>query len=527
MVNNKETKKNRYIYPNGFSLAEALMTLLIISIITIASIPVITKKKRNYDDTPHGEWTCEYNEQGMHSSWSQDSPTPVVNSSYCEFVPPAKAKSFIVKAVGGGGGGGAGFSELRLDAMYPGETKTIDFLANNKYDIVMVGGGGGGGGGNDERGGTRGYGGGSGAAVSFTFTPSYDISYTIKVGEGGSGGNGDNGKHSAGSGTAGGDTTFGGIVIAGGGTGGEGVRYNRAPYGCKRVKLTLGGKCFQYMLGGIPIDQIPSECVINTELGCAGKYAYSDPTGNLKITNVKSKNGKDGTQQTQGSTTSYYSSIIGEKMMQPTYSYPWPSRGTSQNLASMKAGSIGMGGYGGQGKSASGNSGIGGYAAVKSDILVAGSAGQAAAPVIYPSAMIKNKIRVYLGKGGRGGRVTSSTTATNPSDGTSTVVGDILTAPFGRAGENKAIYPSSSTVSYVKGEDGGVSGFATDETPSFGGRSGGTSDSNSNARAATAFGGGGGGGGALRASQYGTATYNTVYSGNGADGAPGKVIIKW
>ena len=79
----------------------------------------------------------------------------------------------------------------------------------------------------------------------------------------------------------------------------------------------------------------------------------------------------------------------------------------------------------------------------------------------------------------------------------------------------------------VKGEDGGVSGFATDETPSFGGRSGGTSDSNSNARAATAFGGGGGGGGALRASQYGTATYNTVYSGNGADGAPGKVIIKW
>ena len=36
----------------GFTLAEALMALLVISLITIASIPVITKKKRRTEFNP-------------------------------------------------------------------------------------------------------------------------------------------------------------------------------------------------------------------------------------------------------------------------------------------------------------------------------------------------------------------------------------------------------------------------------------------------------------------------------------------
>ena len=40
-------------------------------------------------------------------------------------------------------------------------------------------------------------------------------------------------------------------------------------------------------------------------------------------------------------------------------------------------------------------------------------------------------------------------------------------------------------------------------------------------------GGGGGGGGAKRSTAYGTSSYNHTYSGDGADGGNGKVIIKW
>lgn len=87
------------------------------------------------------------------------------------------------------------------------------------------------------------------------------------------------------------------------------------------------------------------------------------------MTNLKSINGKNGTRNASGALTSYYSAYAGEKMLQPIYSFPWPSRGISNNLSSMKAGSIGLGGYGGKGKNSYGTNGIGGYAAVKSDIL--------------------------------------------------------------------------------------------------------------------------------------------------------------
>lgn len=509
----------------AFSLAEALITLLIVCLITLASVPILTKKKRTLEQIPHGEWTCILNENGQHESWSQDSPTPVINNSYCEFVPPERAQNFIIKAVGGGGGGGAGFSELKLDALYPGESKTFDFIANNKYHIALIGAGGGGGGGNKERGGTRAHGGGSGAAVSFDFTPTYNISYSISVGNAGTGGHGDDGKHSGGDGSNGGDTSFGGMVFAGGGTGGMAIQYDGAGSACKTIKASL--KCFSY---GTNWQSHP-ECINNTGYGCGGAYKLSDPSGNLKITNVKSINGTDGTRDASGRTTGYYSAYIGEQLLQPTYSFPWPSRGESGNLASMKAGSIGMGGYGGQGKNSSGTSGMGGYAAVKSDVLVAGRAGEAAQMVLYPATTLDGKIRIVIGKGGKGGKNKyqyNNHTQTEPTDGEITKVGDLFNAPCGRAGENKVIFPSSTTASIAVGTDGPVSGIENDETPSYGGRSlNGESVSTSDAEIVTAFGGGGGGGGAMRSSDYSTASYSNVYSGDGADGGNGKVIITW
>ena len=41
----------------AFSMAEALITLLIVCIIVLASVPVITKKRRNMDNS-HGKYLC-------------------------------------------------------------------------------------------------------------------------------------------------------------------------------------------------------------------------------------------------------------------------------------------------------------------------------------------------------------------------------------------------------------------------------------------------------------------------------------
>ena len=458
----------------GFSLAEALMALLVVSLITIATIPVITKKKRSLENIPHGQWTCEIDEDGMHSSYSQDAPTPVVNADHCEFTPPPRAKNFIIKAVGGGGGGGAGYSNLVMEALYPGQSKRIDFLANNQYDIVLVGGG------------------------------------------GGDGGNG-------------GDTNFGNIVFAGGGTGGMAIQYDGTGSAC--VARNLGAMMFDKNCRGSDWQNY-EKCVRYTGYGCSGKYSYSDPSGSLKITNVKSVNGQDGTRTSAGMKTSYYSSVISEKMLMASNSYPYSTIGnTSYNLARMKENVMGMSGGGGQGKNSGGTAGVGGYAAVKSDILSGGKAGQAARLMLYPAASINERLIIKLGKGGTGGKniFTSSTRSmTQPTDGTDTVVGNLFRAPGGEAGKNQAIEPDIASASYVAGEDGAVSGISANEVVSYGGRSvdGATAES-SNAPGTTAAGGGGGGGGAKRSTAYGTSSYNHTYSGDGADGGNGKVIIKW
>ena len=70
----------------------------------------------------------------------------------------------------------------------------------------------------------------------------------------------------------------------------------------------------------------------------------------------------------------------------------------------MKENNMGMSGGGGQGKNGGGTAGVGGYAAVKSDILSGGKAGQAARLMLYPAASINERLIIKLGKGGTGGK---------------------------------------------------------------------------------------------------------------------------
>ena len=136
------TKKSNKI--KAFSLAEALITLLIVSMITIAAVPVLTKKRTEKEN--HGKWICTRNAAGQHIQWTTSAvgdafvpQNPTVTGDSCSFTPPPMARNFNITAVGGGGGGGGGLSENK--------SWNSDFKVEHagKYKAVAIGGGGGGG----------------------------------------------------------------------------------------------------------------------------------------------------------------------------------------------------------------------------------------------------------------------------------------------------------------------------------------------------------------------------------------------
>lgn len=96
----------------GFSLAEALITLLIICVVAIASAPVITKKHRAKLNLPHGAFACYWDGNQLISKYvinGEESDGKVIYDNEegrygCEFNPPVKAKNFVATIVGGGGG---------------------------------------------------------------------------------------------------------------------------------------------------------------------------------------------------------------------------------------------------------------------------------------------------------------------------------------------------------------------------------------------------------------------------------------
>ena len=146
----------------AFSLAEALITLLIVCLITLASIPVLTKKRRTITDGGSGQWICTLVEQKdangnvtgyKHVYWNSQTSDGDINDpstwdvagdgTSCTFAPPLKAKNFAVTLIGGGGGGadGAARREVYLDA---NNTRTQELPAGDDYYVAVVGGGGGG-----------------------------------------------------------------------------------------------------------------------------------------------------------------------------------------------------------------------------------------------------------------------------------------------------------------------------------------------------------------------------------------------
>lgn len=130
----------------GFSLAEALIALLIVSLIIAASLPIITKKTKEY--AKHGYWECVVNASGQHVSRTviggRDSGFAMANSGLsCSFSPPPNIERFQVTVVGGGGSGGSGTSGEITDPAIasPGGQKTVFAETDGPYSYILQGAG--------------------------------------------------------------------------------------------------------------------------------------------------------------------------------------------------------------------------------------------------------------------------------------------------------------------------------------------------------------------------------------------------
>lgn len=182
----------------AFSLAEALITLLIVCLITLASIPVLTKKKRDIKtDGPSGLWICTRHSLGHLVHFSSNESDKDINKpdewpAGCDFLPPLNAKNFNITAIGAGGNGADGISTIEKVA---DSTKDAIFQPQEDgiYRVVVVGGGGGGGDGRlrdddatckKNRCGSGGAG-ASGAYVMVDVELSKNHSYTLQHGVGG------------------------------------------------------------------------------------------------------------------------------------------------------------------------------------------------------------------------------------------------------------------------------------------------------------------------------------------------------
>ena len=476
----------------GFTLAEALMALLVISLITIASIPVITKKKRLVETTPHGKWMCTRNASGQHIVYgSEANPSGwVVSGDKCQFLVPRGARGFVVSAIGGGGGGGGSSTEREF---HDGKNGSFAVKTYGRYKFFAIGGGG--------RGGRydcahhRDIGrlslGGGGGAGGFGYGE-VDIdnsvnSVTITVGQRG-----------------GGDGTDGA-------TGGDSVITLNSNYKSEEIIRAKGGG------GGAGRRQT---CHKGTD-GAAG--SQGGVVFGSNVINAKTYNSSEGNGVTRCG--SMYCPAYDNKACNGQGCYGKVSRGgitEMENLFDVSllpfSGSVNKYGDGGEtwSKHLGGILvGANGYAAMMVDVVYIGEGGKAAPnPKIskfYPS-FDKRRFDVTIGAGGKGGE-----TGMAGKPGGETKVGNIFTVRGGDGGETYNPTTTNTTGKYAGGNGGDGSLYIKGEvqTTAKGGYASGNTSS-ANGQNAKYYGSGGGGAGVSGST-----------SGTGGNGAPGYVIIEW
>ncbi len=124
---------------NAFSIAEVLVTMLVVSLVVVMSMPVITRKKLNANARVEGGyWECKLNSNGQHVS------SDGAGTDRCVFTrPEGGVKEYSILVIGGGGGGAAGSdNNFRLSSYGNPVSGEVPMTAT--YNWLLVGGGGGG-----------------------------------------------------------------------------------------------------------------------------------------------------------------------------------------------------------------------------------------------------------------------------------------------------------------------------------------------------------------------------------------------
>lgn len=417
---------------HGFSLAEALITLLIVCLITLASVPVLTKKKRDLKTGVSAQWICTLNSEGKHVFWNSSTAEGDVEKpdtwpvsgggNECSFVPPVGAKNFGVTLIGGGGGGADGVSkqELYMDSNKTTYTPPKD----DKYRLAVIGSGGGGHGSDDEDGDSnRGVGGqGGGGAYYFGEVKLLkDKSYTSEIADGGPGGNDGGVKCSYGKKVNDLLTKFkvGGVdlVSAGSGQGGESTR-NR------------GGK--------------DPDCGGG---GAGGSLFFSDlfnSTYNVKsFSQGDGRKGKDNGNIKKSGTGSSYSG----------WGFDNGTHFDKTYYGAQDSTSYGKGGYGNVcpkgGGNSRGSSGEKGIVRLWQVIQQRGLGGRASELESTTLANIKGKVKINVGRGGEAnenGQISQATVYNLQGN-----IARQLKSSYGKKGE---LGDPVGSASYVEGEQG-------------------------------------------------------------------------
>ena len=204
----------------GFSLSEMLITLTIIAILAVGSVPVLTKKKPKKDVINHGSYICYRTTDGTYHWERTENNNKTSGTSYgsCIFTTPtAKIKSYSVKLIGGGGGGAAG-TLPKPKVMYSSGSVRVD--EDGEYTVALIAGGGGGG---TQICGSTSKAGGSGGYIAEDVMLYKNNYYYVTVGRGSSN------IHNAG-----GSTTFTGDgynITASGGRSGNWRVHREGPFG--------------------------------------------------------------------------------------------------------------------------------------------------------------------------------------------------------------------------------------------------------------------------------------------------------
>lgn len=133
-----EYKRTKY----GFSLPEALMTLLIVSIVAVASVPVILKKYEKKQLEVHGIWECDMTESPYKQIRRTKEGNIITSESVssCTFSPPAGATDFHVDICGNNASAGfCSYQDASHVYMYYPTLRTVSDIKISGNKVLFGG----------------------------------------------------------------------------------------------------------------------------------------------------------------------------------------------------------------------------------------------------------------------------------------------------------------------------------------------------------------------------------------------------